>query len=138
MDRWSAESINRSMEDIQRQTARMRSIRFSVRQVRAMSDAQIMSIMSGEAHIEGTLYADTLHLLSAELNRREIQRSSKPHWTTTPAFILSAVAAVASVVAAVVSVVALLKVTEPASQAHQPAAESSSQPADSPKPQAQQ
>lgn len=111
MDQWSARSVQIDVERHQKQMARMMPIRFSINEIRAMSDAQIMSIMSGEAHIEGTLYQDTLHLLSAELNRREVQRASKPHWTTTPAFILSAVAAAASVVAAVVSVVALLKVT---------------------------
>lgn len=136
MEPWNADSANRAIEITRRVTARTMPIRFSVRQIRVMSDAQIMSIMSGESDIEGTLYQDTLHLLSAELNRREIQRSSKPHWTTTPAFILSAVAAVASVVAAVVSVVALLKAPEPAPQAHQPAAEHSSQPEGSPKQQA--
>ncbi len=110
MDQWSAASARDSIEITRKHAARIMPIRFSISQIRAMSDEQIMSILSGEAKLEGTLYQDTLHLLSAELNRREIQQASKPHWTTTPAFILSAVAAVASVIAAVVSVVALLKV----------------------------
>ena len=137
MDQWRRDGLSRSMELYKDQTARMRSIRFSAQRIRAMSDDEIMSVISGDADIEGTLYPAMLHLLSTELNRREIQRSSQPHWTTTPAFILSAVAAVASVVAAVASVAALLKVNEPALQVHPPAAEYSSQKEDSSMPQPQ-
>lgn len=133
MDHWRTDAANRSMELHQKQMARMRPIRFSIKQIQAMSDAEIMSIMAGQHNIEGTMYHDTLHLLSTELNRREIQRSSEPHWTTTPAFILSAVAAVASLVAAAVSIVALLKAPELAPQQHQSAAEYSSQPEDLPR-----
>lgn len=133
MEPWSARAADRLMDTHRKQMDRMRPIRFSIKQIQAMSDAEIMSIMAGQHSLEGTMYHDTLHLLSTELNRREIQRSSKPHWTTTPGFILSAVAAVASVVAAVVSVVALLKAIELAPQQHQPAAEYSSQPEDLPK-----
>lgn len=118
MDRWRLD-----MESHRKQMARMRPIRFSPQRIQSMSDDEIMSILSGEAGLEGTLYHDTLHLLSTELSRREIQRAGRPHWTTTPSFILSAIAAVASVIAAVVSVVALLKVLEPEPPASQPAAE---------------
>ena len=82
---------------------RIRPVRFSIKQIRAMSDEEIMAALSGEANHGGTLYADTLHLLSHELSRREFERSRQPHWTMTPAFWLSAVAAVASVVSVVIA-----------------------------------
>ncbi|MBS7777663.1 hypothetical protein [Acidovorax sp. CCYZU-2555] len=116
MNQWETDEMNRAMEQSRKQMARMSPIRFSVKKIQSMSDAEIMGIMSGEVKLEGTLYHDTLHLLSTELNRREVQRASLPHWTTTPGFVLTAIAAIASVVAAVASVVPLLRAPEPAPQ----------------------
>lgn len=105
MDKWEEARLNDLMRTTSVQAARMRPIRFSIQKIRAMSDEEIMSILSGEAGIEGTLYHDTLHLLSTELNRREIQRASKPHWTTVPAFWLTVVAAAGGVAGVVATVV---------------------------------
>jgi len=106
MQHWWKNDLEEEIADFKRtQAARIRPIRFSIQKIRAMSDEEIMSILSGEAGIEGTLYHDTLHLLSTELNRREIQRASRPHWTTVPAFWLTVVAAAGGVAGVVATVV---------------------------------
>lgn len=105
MNQWDIEGANRMARDAARHMARTRPIRFSSHEIRAMSDEEIMQVMSGDSGIEGTLYHDMLHLLSTELNRREIQRASKPHWTTVPAFWLTVVAAAGGVAGVVATVV---------------------------------
>ena len=82
---------------------RIRPVRFSIKTIRSMSDEEIMAALSGEKDYGGTLYHDTLHLLSHELSRREFERSRKPHWSMAPAFWLSAIAAVASVASVVIA-----------------------------------
>lgn len=134
MDQWRIDDMNRSLEMHRRQTDRMRPIRFSPKRIQAMSDDEIMAIMASEAGIEGTLYPDTLHLLSAELNRREIQRASKPHWIAKAGLLLAAVAALASIAGVVISLIALKKSPEPSIQAQQPVAESGPQPSGAPQP----
>lgn len=132
MEPWSAKAADRLMKSHREHADRMRPIRFSIKQIQAMSDAEIMSIMSGEAGLRGTLYQDTLHLLSTELTRREVERSRNPHWTVKAGLALSAVAALASVVGVIISVLALLRAPEPSPQAQRPVAASPSLSSDSP------
>ena len=88
------ESIRRSQEMM----ASQMPIKFSVQEIREMSDEQILGLLSGEDKPVGTLYHDTLHLLSYEMNRRELLRATRPHWSVTPGFWFAVIAAVASVV----------------------------------------
>ena len=105
MEQHEIDRLNELTRSHRAQMARIQPVRFSIQKIRTMSDEEIMAILSGEAGIEGTLYHDTLHLLSTELNRREIQRASKPHWTTVPAFWLTVVAAAGGVAGVVATVV---------------------------------
>lgn len=94
---------------LQVQTDPMRPIRFSVKEIQSMPDEEIMEIMSGQSGLKGTLYHDTLHLLSTELNRREVQRASKPHWIAKAGLVLAAIAALASIASVIISLMALMK-----------------------------
>lgn len=59
----------------------------SLAQVKALTDDELQKLLSGEGH-KGGIRDSTIQLISNEILMRQIKESSKPHWTTVPAFFL--------------------------------------------------
>lgn len=89
------------------QARRLQPTAPSAAELRAMSDEQLLDLLSSGGNDQGTLYPAAAHAVSAELLRRQIERSAQPHWSVTPSFWVSAVSAMAALAGLVVGLLAL-------------------------------
>lgn len=78
----------------------------SLTQVKALTDDELQKLLSGEGH-KGGIRDSTIQLISNEVLIRQIRESSKPHWTTVPAFYLLCISILFSVVSLGVAIYAL-------------------------------
>jgi hypothetical protein len=83
---------------------RMRPIRFSEAELRAMSDAELNSVLNAGMTNDGTLYQGAAMAITTELNRRHISRATKPH---KPTFWWTIAAGISSIVAAITGIATL-------------------------------
>ena len=65
----------------------------SMAQIKAMSDKELEKALAGEAG-DGIVPITTQNLIIAELNKRVIERASKPHWTLIPVFLFTAISVI--------------------------------------------
>lgn len=82
------------------------SARLSIEDIKKLSDTELLSILSGDAKLNGMMEMPLLQLIVSELQSRSIEKASKPHWSVTPNFLVGLVAMIASCFAAYYSYVA--------------------------------
>lgn len=88
----------------------IRFVELSVEQIQAMSDAELLSVLSGEYGDGAMLTAGLQQLVATELHSRGLLAASKPHWSVVPSFWLLVVTASLALIAAVAAVLALPQV----------------------------
>lgn len=71
----------------------LKTVSLSVDEVKAMPDAELLAVLSGESNHEGIVTPALQQLINYELQRRTIERKSKPHWSVIPSFCLLIVSA---------------------------------------------
>jgi hypothetical protein len=86
---------------------KLRFVDLSVEQIRAMPDAELLSVLSGEYDDGAILPANLQQLVATELHSRGLLAASKPHWSIVPSFWLLVVTAVLALIAAVAAILAL-------------------------------
>lgn len=72
-----------------------------------MTDAELLSILSGESEHQGIISAPLQQLITSELLSRTLANTSKPHWSVVPSFWLLIATTIMAVVAAVAAILAL-------------------------------
>ena len=78
----------------------IKSVSLSVSEVKEMSDEELLSVLSGESKHEGIVPLQLQQVITSELLRRNMERTSKPHWSVTPSFWLLIVGTSAACIAA--------------------------------------
>lgn len=85
----------------------LKFVDLTVSQVRAMPDAELLAVLSGE-YGQGAMVSQPLQqLISSELLARALSRNAKPHWSVVPSFWLLVSATILALVAAVAAVLEL-------------------------------
>lgn len=80
----------------------------TVSQIKAMSDAELLSILSGESeHHQGIVSMPLQQLITSELLSRTLAKTSKPHWSVVPSFWLLIATTVLAIIATAATVLAL-------------------------------
>lgn len=79
-----------------------KTLSISLEEIKSLSDEDLLRLLSGEGH-DGHILDRTAQLISNELLIRQIKEASKPHWSTTPAFIMASIAAIGTVIAIYIS-----------------------------------
>jgi hypothetical protein len=79
---------------------KLKSVSLSVSEVEAMSDTELLSVLSGESKHEGIVPFPLQQVITSELLRRNMERTSKPHWSVTPSFWLLIIGTSAACIAA--------------------------------------
>ena len=79
----------------------------TVVQVKAMTDSELLSILSGESELEGIISLPLQQLITSELLARTLANTSKPHWSVVPSFCLLVIATVLALVANIVALLAM-------------------------------
>ena len=88
----------------------IRFVSLTADQIKALTDGELLRVLSGE-YGDGAIVSGPLQqLVSAELQARALAAASKPHWSVVPAFWLILVTAILALVAAAAAVFALPQV----------------------------
>ena len=74
----------------------------TLQEIKSLSDDELLMLLSGEGQ-NGVIPAPLLQAISYELTSRQIQRSSKPHWTIIPTFFVACIAAIATLISIYIS-----------------------------------
>ncbi len=82
-------------------------VELTVAEIKAMSDAELLSVLSGESEHEGIVPQPLQQLITAELLARTLAKNAKPHWSVVPSFWLLVAATLLAFVAAVAAILAL-------------------------------
>ncbi|MGL3997927.1 hypothetical protein ACSR4G_17055 [Acinetobacter baumannii] len=77
-------------------------VKLTLEEIKRLSDDELMMLLSGEGR-SGIIPAPLLQAISYELTSRQIKKSSKPHWTIIPTFIVACIAAIAAIVSIYIS-----------------------------------
>ncbi|QNH52255.1 hypothetical protein HWI77_05725 [Acinetobacter venetianus] len=77
-------------------------VKLTLEEIKKLSDDELLMILSGEGR-NGVIPAPLLQAISYELTSRQIKKSSKPHWTIIPTFVVACIAAVAALVSIYIS-----------------------------------
>ncbi|WP_081408652.1 hypothetical protein [Acinetobacter larvae] len=75
----------------------------TIETIKKLSDDELLKLLSGESR-DGLISAPLLQAISYELTSRQIQRSSKPHWTVTPTFIVGCIASLLAAISILVTI----------------------------------
>ena len=75
----------------------------SIAKIKESSDEELLALLNGESNIRGIIPIPTQSAITNELLRRTIQKSTKPHWSVAPSFILLVLGTIAAFVAAYAS-----------------------------------
>lgn len=75
-------------------------VSLSVEEVKAMSDVDLLALLSGERKPEGMIPLPVQQVITSELLTRSISRGSRPHWSVTPSFWLLIIGTSAACIAA--------------------------------------
>jgi hypothetical protein len=78
----------------------LKKVRLTIAAIKAMPDNELLAILNGESGLEGFVPLYLQLTINQELMTREIKRASKAHWSVTPQFWFSLVAAGSGCVAA--------------------------------------
>ena len=81
--------------------------RTSANSLKAMSDDELLDALSGNDGSKGMVTMQYLQAISAELQRRAIEKASHPHWSVTPSFWLLVTSVLLSLTAIVLAALAL-------------------------------
>ena len=65
---------------------KIKRVRLTIDEIKQLPDAELLKLLSGESSTGGVISAPLLQAISYELTSRQIERSSKPHWTVKPTF----------------------------------------------------
>jgi hypothetical protein len=79
-------------------------VSLTVAEIKALSDAELLEILSGESKHEGIIPGSLQQLITAELLERSLAKSRVPHWSVLPSFCLL----ITSVVLALIGVIVAL------------------------------
>ncbi|WP_343316312.1 hypothetical protein AAC899_11375 [Acinetobacter soli] len=77
-------------------------IKLTLQEIKNLSDDELLMLLSGEGQ-SGVISAPLLQAISYELTSRQLKRSSKPHWTIIPTFLVACIAAVATLISIYIS-----------------------------------
>ena len=99
-------------------------VRLTAQELRTLTDEELLRVLNCER--EGLVPAALQQAINAELLRRHFERARVPHWTQTPGFWVSVMAAILAAVAAVASVLALPQVQRRLDEGAQPVPAASS------------
>lgn len=72
-------------------------------EIRELSDDDLLKILTGESD-QGLIMPSLLQAINSEYVRRQIEQTSKPHWTIFPTFIVACLAAISSIVSLGISI----------------------------------
>lgn len=100
-------------------------VRLTVSEMAAMPDAELADLLASGGNADGTIYPAMAHAISAELLRRQIERSMRPHWAQTPTFWVSVASLVLSAVLGVAQLWQPAAPVPPAEPASQPQTDAS-------------
>lgn len=89
---------------------KFRFVDLTADQIKALPDAELLRVLSGEYGGGAIVPAPLQQLVAAELHTRALAAASKPHWSVVPAFWLLVVTAILALVAAGAAVLALPQV----------------------------
>ena len=78
-------------------------LKLTTDKVKLLSTEELLKLLSGEGH-NGAIHESTIQLISNEILSRQIKESAKPHWTVTPTFLVSTIAAIASIVSVIAAI----------------------------------
>lgn len=78
----------------------IKAANLSSSEIKAMTDDEIIAILTGEKNVNGILPLATQKVLTNELLTRSIKRASKPHWTIPVGFWIAVIAMIAACIAA--------------------------------------
>ena len=78
----------------------LKSVVLSVSELKAMSDAELLAVLNGESSRKGIVSLQLQQIITSELFRRNLVRTSKPHWSMTPSFWLLIISTTAACIAA--------------------------------------
>lgn len=72
-------------------------------EIKNASDDVLFKLLNKD-NFSGIIPEPTLHAIQYELSTRQLLAATKPHWTVTPTFIVSCIAAIASIISIAVSI----------------------------------
>jgi len=90
----------------------IKTIKLTVAQIKSMPDEKLLEVLNGKFSNDGIVTLPLQQIIIAELTRRNMERSSKPHWSVIPSFILL-------IAAVVISILAYLQGVESVQKQHQ-------------------
>jgi hypothetical protein len=96
----------------------------TVAQVKAMSDEELLKLLSGESDLDGIIPQPLQQLITSELLARGLAKASKPHWSVVPSFWMLIATVLLTLVGAVAAILALpqaQKMIQPSRTASTPA-----------------
>jgi|WetSurMetagenome_2_1015567.scaffolds.fasta_scaffold1197826_1 hypothetical protein len=89
-----------------------KTVRLSIEQVKSLPDEKLLALLNGEGDTDGIVPLPLQQIITSELLRRNLERTSKPHWSTVPSFWLLVISVVLSFAAIVIAVIALPQVQQ--------------------------
>jgi len=84
-------------------TLNLNPLKLTSKEIKALTDEDLFALLNGEKY-KGIIPLPIMQSISNELLIRQIEKSSKPHWTVTPTFIVSCIAAIASIISIVLTI----------------------------------
>jgi UPF0716 family protein affecting phage T7 exclusion len=88
----------------------------TVAQLKAMSDGELLKLLSGESDLKGMIPLPLQQLITSELLARGLAKASKPHWSVVPSFwmlIATVLLALAGVVVAILALPQTQQIIQP-------------------------
>ena len=82
-------------------------VELTVSQVKAMTDAELLAVLSGEDGQDAMVPQPLQQLITSELLTRALSRNAKPHWSVVPSFWLLVSATILALIAAAAAVLGL-------------------------------
>jgi Zn-dependent protease with chaperone function len=89
-----------------------KTVSLSVSQVNAMSDAELLAVLSGESGHEGIVPIQLQQIITSELLARGLAKGSKPHWSVLPSFWLLVISVALALVGAITALLSLPQVQQ--------------------------
>jgi hypothetical protein len=90
----------------------LKTVQLTIEQVKSFPDEQLLALLNGEGGIDGIVPLPLQQIITSELLRRNLERTSKPHWSTVPSFWLLVISVVFSFIAIVIALIALPQVQQ--------------------------
>jgi hypothetical protein len=81
----------------------MEELDLTLSEIRELSDDDLLKLLTGESD-KGFVAPPLLQVINNEYIRRQMELTSRPHWTILPTFIVACLAAVSSIVSLGISI----------------------------------